>query len=407
MAEPVIEARSLSKAYRLGIESNSFPTLRDALATGAKRLLRRKLTEPAETPEFWALRDVSFDVSAGEVLAIIGPNGAGKSTVLKILARIVEPTSGHAVIRGRLGALLEVGTGFHQELTGRENIYLNGAILGMQRTEIDAKLDEIVDFSGVEKFLDTPVKRYSSGMYLRLAFAIAAHVDPDILVVDEVLAVGDAAFQQKCIAKAEKIAETGRTVLFVSHQMSVLQRLCTRGILIDGGRVVADGPTGDVVRGYLQMLENRAGTDLAHRTERTGRGRLRVTRIEVFNDLGVVASGEPAVIRLQVDGPRERAQCMVTIIDDLGDPVTSFDTAEHSQHDRAGETYVVMVERLLLRPGRYRIDVALIADDRVVEDHVETAAIFDVMPGVLDERPVTAQPGFGSVALAHRWTLRT
>ena len=406
MAESVIQACNLSKAYRLGIESNSFPTLRDALAMGAKRLLRRRLTEPAETTEFWALKDVSFEVSAGEVVAIIGPNGAGKSTVLKILARIVEPTSGHAVIRGRLGALLEVGTGFHQELTGRENIYLNGAILGMRRTEIDAKLDEIVDFSGVEKFLDTPVKRYSSGMYLRLAFAIAAHVDPDILVVDEVLAVGDAAFQQKCIAKAEKIAETGRTVLFVSHQMSVLQRLCTRAILIDGGRVAADGRTGDVVRGYLQMLENRAGTDLATRSERAGRGRLRVTRIEVFNDIGVVASGEPAVIRLQVDGPREQAQCMITIIDDLGDPVTSFDTAEHSGHDRAGEIYAVKVERLLLRPGRYRIDVALIAEDRVVEDHVETAALFDVMPGILDDRPVTAQPGFGSVALAHRWTLR-
>ncbi|MER8400121.1 ABC transporter ATP-binding protein [Mesorhizobium sp. M0306] len=409
MTDTVIEATNLSKAYRLGVANNSFPTLRDALASGARRILHRKPAlgrRNGGDDQFWALRNVSFQVRAGDVLAVIGPNGAGKSTILKILAQIVEPTSGRATIRGRLGALLEVGTGFHAELTGRENIYLNGAILGMRRAEIRSKLDEIVDFSGVEPFLDTPVKRYSSGMYLRLAFAIAAHVDPDILVIDEILAVGDAAFQKKCIAKAESVAGTGRTVLIVSHQMSVLQRLCNRAILIDGGTILADGPTGDLVRNYLQTLEARASTDLSTRTTRTGRGRLRVVGIEVFNKTGPVASGQPAVFRLQVDGPRELAQCVITIIDDLGDPVTSFDTMEHSEHDRQGEVYTVHVESLMLRPGRYRIDVALVADDRVVEDHVETAAVFDVMPGLLDNRPVTAQPGFGSVSFPHRWVTR-
>lgn len=408
MTDIVIQAANLSKAYRLGVANNSFPTLRDALASKRRGLRGEADTshrKGADEP-FWALKNVSFEVHAGEVLAVIGPNGAGKSTILKILAKIVEPTSGRATIHGRLGALLEVGTGFHAELTGRENIYLNAAILGMRRVEINSKLDEIVDFSGVEPFLDTPVKRYSSGMYLRLAFAIAAHVNPDILVVDEVLAVGDATFQKKCIAKAASIAGTGRTVLIVSHQMPVLQRLCTRAILIDGGTIQADGPTQDVVRDYLQTLEARAGTDLSVRSTRTGRGRLRVVGIEVFNEMGSVASGQPATFRFQVDGPRETLQCLVTIIDDLGDPVTSFDSREHSLHDRQGEVYTVHVDSLMLRPGRYRIDVALVADDRVVEDHVETAAVFDVMPGLLDDRPVSAQPGFGNVSFPHRWVVR-
>ena len=240
----------------------------------------------------------------------------------------------------------------------------------------------------------------------RLAFAVAAHLEPDILVVDEVLAVGDEAFQKKCIAKAGQIAEAGRTVLFVSHQMSVVQRLCRRAILLEGGLIQADGPAGDVVRGYLQALEARASTDLSARTIRAGRGRLRVVNIEIANDTGPLASGYPATFRLQVSGPRIPAQCLVTIFDDLGDPVTSFDSGEHSQHDGTGKSYRVDVERLLLRPGRYRLDVALVAQDRVVEDHVETAAIFDVQPGMLDDRPVTAQPGFGSVSLPHRWVVR-
>ena len=203
-------------------------------------LVRERQTALKHTgKDFWALTDVSLEARAGEVIGIIGPNGAGKSTLLKVLARIVEPTSGRAEIRGRVGALLEVGTGFHPELTGRENIFLNGAILGMPRAEIAAKLDQIVEFSGVGQFLDTPLKRYSSGMYLRLAFAVAAHVEPDILMMDEVLAVGDAGFQHKCIKKAQQVAQSGRTVLLVSHHMPLVHQFCTRAILIDGGRLVA------------------------------------------------------------------------------------------------------------------------------------------------------------------------
>jgi len=243
----MIEVRGVSKRFRLGAAAGGFPTLRDRLASafGGR--------EPAEDRgEFWALRDVSFEVGAGETLGIIGSNGAGKSTLLKILSRITEPTRGEAILRGRIASLLEVGTGFHPELTGRENIFLNGVILGMKRTEVRRRFDAIVEFSGVEMFLDTPVKRYSSGMFVRLAFAVASHLDPEILVVDEVLAVGDAAFQEKCLGKMGELAGCGRTVLFVSHNMAAVENLTRRAIVLDHGRVVFAGPTPDAVARYLQ-----------------------------------------------------------------------------------------------------------------------------------------------------------
>jgi lipopolysaccharide transport system ATP-binding protein len=403
-------ARNLSKAYRLGTRSNDFPTLRDLLVSTTRTLLGRSHAEQRDknpVQQFWALRDVSFEVKAGDILGIVGPNGAGKSTILKILARIAAPTSGYVSIQGRLGALLEVGTGFHSELTGRENIFLNGAILGMKRQEIAEKLDEIVDFSGIEKFLDTPVKHYSSGMYLRLAFAVAAHIDPEILVVDEVLAVGDSAFQQKCIAKAASIAETGRTVLFVSHQMSVLQKLCTRAIYIDGGRIQADGQTNEVVNTYLGTLQARSSSELRTRSSRTGRGQMRLTSMETYGGGGVIASGQPVTFECHVDGPKRPVQCLLTILNSLGDAVTSFDSLESSAADSTGDVFAVHVDRLLLRPGRYQLDVAIVAQDRVVEDHVEAAAVFDVLPGMLDDRPVTAPAGFGHISLPHRWVIRT
>ena len=242
------------------------------------RRLRHAGSSTGHISTIWALRDVSFDVEAGEVIGIIGRNGAGKSTLLKLLSRITEPTEGEAVINGRVGSLLEVGTGFHQELTGRENIQLNGAILGMTRAEIARKFDDIVAFAEIEEFLDTPVKRYSSGMFVRLAFAVAAHLEPEILLVDEVLAVGDLAFQRKCLGQMERIAGTGRTVFFVSHNMNAVRGLCTRVVQIDGGRLVADGETDDVVRGYIaeQMSETSAVLDLSrslgndHELEITG-----------------------------------------------------------------------------------------------------------------------------------------
>jgi lipopolysaccharide transport system ATP-binding protein len=255
--------------------------------------------------EFWALRNVNFEIRQGEVVGIVGRNGAGKSTLLKILSRITEPSEGLVKIRGRVASLLEVGTGFHAELTGRENIYLNGAILGMTRAEIRRKFDEIVDFADVEKFLDTPVKRYSSGMYVRLAFAVAAHLEPEILLVDEVLAVGDAEFQSKCIGKMQDVAGHGRTVLFVSHQMAAVQSLCGRAILMEEGRAVAEGAPADIIRGYLTRTHQEGKVTIGHWNDRAGNGQGRIVEFEVLDAKGhsctAVPLGEPVRFRMTVE----------------------------------------------------------------------------------------------------------
>jgi lipopolysaccharide transport system ATP-binding protein len=245
-----IRTEGLSKQYQIGQLRPAYGTLRDSLVHGIKRLRTGHVHEPRET--IWALKDVSFEARQGEVIGVIGPNGAGKSTLLKILSRITTPTEGRAEIRGRVGSLLEVGTGFHPELTGRENIYLNGSILGMRRAEINRAYDAIVEFSGVEKFIDTPVKRYSSGMYVRLAFSVAAHFEPEVMIVDEVLAVGDAEFQRRSMGRMESFGEEGRTIVFVSHNLRGVLQLCNRAILLDHGRVIASGPTEDVVAQYEQ-----------------------------------------------------------------------------------------------------------------------------------------------------------
>jgi lipopolysaccharide transport system ATP-binding protein len=245
-----ISADGLSKRYRIGELQSSYGTLRESLVRVTKQLARGPHRHEHE--EIWALRDVSFEVPEGQVLGVIGRNGAGKSTLLKVLTRITTPTGGRAEIRGRVGSLLEVGTGFHPELTGRENVFLNGSVLGMKRKEIVGKLDEIVEFAGVERFMDTPVKRYSSGMYVRLAFAVAAHLEPEILLVDEVLAVGDAEFQRRCLGRMQDFGQSGRTVLFVSHNMPAIARLCERTILLSDGQIERDGPSPDVVAHYLQ-----------------------------------------------------------------------------------------------------------------------------------------------------------
>ena len=273
MSNTIIKAENLSKIYRIGTRENGYKTFREAIIDGFTAPLRnlrrlRKLTRfednsskestpmPSSQSEdtIWALRDVSFEVKAGEVVGIIGRNGAGKSTLLKILSRITEPTSGDVKIYGRVSSLLEVGTGFHPELTGRENIYLNGSILGMRKTEIDSKFDEIVDFAEIEKFMDTPVKRYSSGMYVRLAFAVAAHLEPEILLVDEVLAVGDVAFQKKCLGKMGIVAKEGRTVLFVSHNMGAIVQICQKGLLLNSGMLTDTGSVDSVVEKYLSNI---------------------------------------------------------------------------------------------------------------------------------------------------------
>jgi lipopolysaccharide transport system ATP-binding protein len=275
MSEAIISVEGLGKKYRISHQRQNgmrYKSLRDVIAEKATRLFRGRETEtgdrkpeaggqtepssdlrPPSSEDFWALRDVSFEVKQGDVVGIIGRNGAGKSTLLKILSRITEPTEGEVRIKGRVASLLEVGTGFHPELTGRENVFLNGAILGMSRVEIRQKFDEIVAFAEVEKFLDTPVKRYSSGMYVRLAFAVAAHLEPEILVVDEVLAVGDGQFQQKCLGKMQEVSQGGRTVLFVSHNMLAVQKLCGRGLLLESGHLKLSGPVKDIVESYISM----------------------------------------------------------------------------------------------------------------------------------------------------------
>ncbi len=257
---PIIKAEQISKQYRIGAREAGYSTVREALISAARaplKLLRQNGHSRQQT--IWALRDVSFEINPGEVVGIIGRNGAGKSTLLKILSRVTEPTTGRAELYGRVGSLLEVGTGFHPELTGRENIFLNGSILGMARKEIERKFDEIVAFAEIEKFLDTPVKRYSSGMYMRLAFSIAAHLEPEILLVDEVLAVGDVAFQKKCLGKMGAVSKEGRTVLFVSHNMAAIARICTRGILIRDGEIETDGLVDSVIRSYLDTYASHNG----------------------------------------------------------------------------------------------------------------------------------------------------
>jgi lipopolysaccharide transport system ATP-binding protein len=255
MAAPIITVENLGKTYKLGLKEEKYPTFREALAGAVRapiRRLRHMGSSSSHDETFWALKDVSFEVQRGEVVGIIGRNGAGKSTLLKILSRITEPTTGRAVLRGRVASLLEVGTGFHPELTGRENIYLNGSILGMKKVEIDRRFDEIVSFAEVEKFLDTPVKHYSSGMYVRLAFAVAAHLEPEILIVDEVLAVGDAQFQKKCLGKMHDVAEhDGRTVLFVSHNMGAVRVLCGKGLVLSDGTLDMCGTASDAVASYI------------------------------------------------------------------------------------------------------------------------------------------------------------
>jgi lipopolysaccharide transport system ATP-binding protein len=307
MSDVVIRAEGLGKKYLIGHEvEHGKVTLRDTLARGGRNL-RRKLADMARgraivagdaVEEFWALKDVSFEVKRGEVLGIIGRNGAGKSTLLKILSRITEPTEGRVTINGRVASLLEVGTGFHGELTGRENVYLNGAILGMTHAEVRRKFDEIVAFADIEKFLDTPVKRYSSGMYVRLAFAVAAHLEPEILIVDEVLAVGDTEFQRKCLGKMDEVARRdGRTVLLVSHNLAAVAELSSRALLLQGGSITTDGPVSKVVSGYLSLNQNET-TYISPHGEQKEAPHIARAKVNTSRSNGVQYSGEPLDIKV-------------------------------------------------------------------------------------------------------------
>ncbi|MFQ5578414.1 MAG: ABC transporter ATP-binding protein, partial [Anaerolineae bacterium] len=393
MSDVAIRIENLSKQYRIGRLQQRHDSLQEMIMAGVRAPLNRfrqnaRATAAPDEETIWALRDVSFSVKPGEVVGIIGRNGAGKSTLLKILSQITEPTFGQAVIHGRVNSLLEVGTGFHPELTGRENIYFNGAILGMKKAEIDRKFDEIVDFSGVEKFIDTPVKRYSSGMKVRLAFSVAAHLEPEILLVDEVLAVGDAAFQRKCLGKMEDVAQGGRTVLFVSHNMGAVQTLCRRGIFLHNSSVHIDSSAAEAVRTYLKMLEQAAPRNLAERTDRRGKGQVRLAMVEIFDANGLpstnLITGGQAQFRFHLNKMQldvSNINVDFTIYDDSGQSIVYFSSAVSGSEDlydpTIGSKAVCEIDELLLVPGRYRINVALYGNGEM-QDHVEGVTFFDV-----------------------------
>jgi lipopolysaccharide transport system ATP-binding protein len=395
MSSPVISIEGLGKRYRIGARRERSLSLRESLAAATTGLWRgaRDLVAGrpagAGTEEFWALKDVSFEVEQGEVVGIIGRNGAGKSTLLKILSRITEPTEGRAVLRGRVGSLLEVGTGFHAELTGRENIYLSGAILGMRKAEIDRKFDEIVAFSGIEKFLDTPAKRYSSGMYVRLGFAVAAHLDPEILIIDEVLAVGDAEFQKKCLGKMGEVSKSGRTVLFVSHNMAAVESLCNRVVALRSGSIWREGDP-SIIRDYLQAMTESGEGGLRNRTVKANQpGWFSEVWVEDAREQRVEAilCGDVCTICMAYDQRDHGAwpDFAFTIYDMLGTPLLYFDTAVSfvsgtaAPKGQAG-TIRCRIDKLPLVEGRYTLNVlARKGTDRV--DHVVSAAQFTVISG--------------------------
>lgn len=373
--------------YKIGVAHHD--TLRDAIVDAFSRPFHRGSGARNQDNEdtIWALKDVSFEVQHGEVVGIIGRNGAGKSTLLKILSRITEPTSGRAVINGRVGSLLEVGTGFHPELTGRENIYLNGAILGMTRREIDRKFDEIVAFAEIEKFLDTPVKRYSSGMYVRLAFAVAAHLEPEILLVDEVLAVGDAAFQKKCLGKMGEVAKEGRTVLFVSHNMSAVLKMCKNTILLHGGKLVSSGASDSVVRDYISKNVQKGEAHFDSSTPRTGSGEARFTRVKILDKAGSVTNsilmgnGFSVELEFVVHHEIKYPVFSIRLHTPLGNDIVAWRTNELMENLPAlnkGGKVILDVKHLNLLPGEYDLAIAINNGYQTV-DWIENAIRFEVV----------------------------
>lgn len=387
MSNPAVRISGLSKRFQIGVEER-YPTIREAayrsLSTGLRKIRTLGRNSSNDASAMWALRDINLEIAPGEVLGVIGRNGAGKSTLLKILSGITDPTEGYAEIRGQLGCLLEVGTGFHMELTGRENIYMNGAILGMTRKEITKKFDEIVDFSEVERFLDTPVKRYSTGMFMRLAFAVAAHLEPDILVVDEVLAVGDAAFQKKCLGKMSNFADTGRTVIFVSHNMAAVQGLCSRAVMLDGGRLVSDGLPREIASEYMNMSDPGETIPIEDRLDRTGEGSTRVTsmKLESLDEDGIIRCGSRLRLHIAYRGEAPvkfpRFEAVVYDYANVGLFALDTDLVSNFPNDLpASGTITCETEPINLTPGRCYMNIELLKGS-VEVDYVERAVEFDV-----------------------------
>jgi len=418
MSDIVIQAECLGKSYLIGHQSNGkYDTLRDVITDKTKELLSKIRRPECHTnrniEEFWALKDISFEVKRGERIAIIGRNGAGKSTLLKILSRITEPTTGRVSIRGRVASLLEVGTGFHAELSGRENIYLNGAILGMSRREIKAKFDEIVAFAEIEKFLDTPVKRFSSGMYVRLAFAVAAHLEQEILIVDEVLAVGDLEFQKKCLGKMQDVTAEGRTVLFVSHNMAAVQQLCQRGLLLHEGKLTFCGSVADTIRNYLGHVKTLTSTELAKRKDRMGSQWLKFTRVVIYdsdgNEINRVMSGQDICVRLYYESKKEMKNTLVFVSfnlrNDQGVLLTNMNSIDSgfSRLDiyRAGY-FECQWPKFNLRVGDYDCNLFCSVNGEIV-DWMQSAFIINVEDGNFFRtgKLVGAQ---GEILIDHAWS---
>ncbi len=395
MSNIAIRAENVSKAYRLGAREKRPTTLLEATGAAFRAPLRnlrrlRRLDTFASDRDaddiLWALRDISFEIRQGEVVGFVGRNGAGKSTLLKILSRITDPTEGRITMRGRISSLLEVGTGFHPELTGRENVYMNGTILGMRKREIDRKFDEIVAFSGVERFLDTPIKRYSSGMKVRLAFSVAAHLEPEVLVIDEVLAVGDADFQRKCLGKMQNVAGRGRTVLFVSHNMGAIQSLCTRAIALREGRMIQDGDAADVVRDYLASMNRREESGFAPDSpHRQTPGDITLTGGRVLNDRAEssanLTAGVAATLEFDYANPNGHASFEPTVVIRNGDglPILHLQPQYMGHRVRARRTGTLRctLPRLPLPLGDYRVE-AVVKANGTISDHIPNALFFSV-----------------------------
>lgn len=412
MSDIAIRVENLSKRYLLGHHANApkgEATLRDNLVGAARGLIRRTkdmarggaLVAGDSLEEFWALKDVSFEVKRGEVVGIIGRNGAGKSTLLKVLSRITEPTSGRISLNGRVSSLLEVGTGFHPELSGRENIFLNGAILGMGRKEIQAKFDEIVDFAEVEKFLDTPVKRYSSGMYVRLAFAVAAHLEPEILIVDEVLAVGDVQFQKKCLGKMQSVAGEGRTVLFVSHNMAAVEQLTQTGLMLRSGTLVAQGPTAHVIETYLDIAGASSQVvfnvgNLPRKFPGNGKARIDQLRFDRLTPFFQPGESFEFIARINSSVAATGVRISMTVFSIDGTPVGSCFAAPHVNLIAASVSEVkVTLPTPRLAPGSYYCGLSV-----GTGDHTTGIVDFDV---VLDTLHFEVRPEEGDGSTIANW----